>query len=107
MGSGTEWLAVQRGRDGGGGGQWRRQRPILRLAAGGSVNESRTAGLEAVGVEGGGAAACAKAIKLFAITRNSISPVIGVTRHAISPKPPPSSNISSTKLGMTCAVTDP
>lgn len=25
----------------GGGGQWRRQRPILRLAAGGSVNESR------------------------------------------------------------------
>lgn len=25
----------------GGGGQWRRQRPILRLAAGSSVNESR------------------------------------------------------------------
>lgn len=41
MGAGTEWLAVQRGRDGGGGGQWQRQWPILRLAAGGSVNESR------------------------------------------------------------------
>lgn len=46
MDTGIEWLAVKRGRVGagvgwGGGSQWQRQRPILRLAAGSSVNESR------------------------------------------------------------------
>lgn len=43
MGAGKEWLAVQTGWVGrmGGGGQWRWQQPILRLAAGSSVNESR------------------------------------------------------------------
>lgn len=40
-GTGAEWLAVQRGVMEGGGGQWQWQWPILRLAAGGSVNESR------------------------------------------------------------------
>lgn len=41
MDAGTEWLAVQTGCDGGGWRIVQRQWPILRLAAGSSVNESR------------------------------------------------------------------
>lgn len=46
-------------------------------------------------------------VKLFAITRNRISPALAVTRHAISRKLLPLSNTSSTKPSSTCAIADP